>query len=52
MKIKLQKKKTFLGEMKGPEASIKYMCQFDIEENNILMCSKAKNEIFRQRAQG
>jgi hypothetical protein len=44
-------KTTFLDAMKGLEEARKYMCQFDTENNIIVMCNEVENELYRLRAQ-
>jgi hypothetical protein len=44
-------KATFLDALKGLEAARKYICQFDTENNIIVMCNKVENELYRLRAQ-
>jgi hypothetical protein len=45
-------KATFLDALKGLEVSRRYMCQFDTENNIIVMCNKVENELYTSRAQG
>jgi hypothetical protein len=41
----------FLDALIGLEATRKHMCQFDTEDNIIVMCNKVENESYRLRAQ-
>jgi hypothetical protein len=43
-------KATFLDVLKGLEAVRKYMCKFDTENNIIVVCYKAENEVYRLKA--
>jgi hypothetical protein len=37
--------------LEGLEAAGNYMCQFDTENNIIVMCNEIENELYRLRAQ-
>jgi hypothetical protein len=45
-------KATFLDAEKGLEAAREHICQFDIENNIIVMFNKVENELYRLRAPG
>jgi hypothetical protein len=40
-----------LDALKGLEAARKCMCQFDTENNIIVMCNKVENALYKLRAQ-
>jgi len=40
---------TFLDALKGLEVVRMYICQFDIEDSVIVLCSKLENEVCRWR---
>jgi hypothetical protein len=44
-------KPTNLDPLKVLEAARKYMCQFDTENSNIVMCNKVENYLHRLKAQ-
>jgi hypothetical protein len=44
-------KATFFNALKALEATRKYMCQFDTENNIIVTCNIIENKLFRLRAQ-
>jgi hypothetical protein len=44
----IEHKATFLDALKGLEAARKYICRFDMENNIIVMCNEAENELYRQ----
>jgi hypothetical protein len=42
----------FLYVLKGLVVARKYMCQFDIEDSIVIICNRAKNELYNFRAGG
>jgi hypothetical protein len=40
-----------LDSVKGMEVARKYMCQFDTENSNVVLCEQVENELYRLRAQ-
>lgn len=44
-----QDKTTFLDAMNWLQATIKYMCPFDTENNSNVMCNNAKNKLYSLR---
>jgi hypothetical protein len=43
-------KATFLDAPKGLEAASKCMCQFDTENNIIVMCSKVEKQVMKTKS--
>jgi hypothetical protein len=44
-------KATFLGALKGLNATRRYKCEFDTKNNIIVMCNRVENELYKLRTQ-